>query len=366
MKILICFGTRPEAVKMAPLCAALKRRKLTFKICVTAQHRGMLDQVLNFFDLQPDYDLDLMQEDQSLNTLTSRIFAEIDAVFEDFKPDTVLVQGDTTTATAISMAAYYKRIKVGHIEAGLRTNNKNAPFPEEVNRQMISRIADYHFAPTKVAAENLIKENIPLENILITGNTVVDALEMALTKIAKEPVKGLEVIQEKLDPSKKLILVTGHRRENFGTGLKNVCEALLKLSQDEGVQIIYPVHFNPNVRQPVYGVLGNKPDIFLLDPVSYPVFIWLMKQASIIISDSGGIQEEAPTLKKPVLITRDFTERTEGVKKGFSFLVGTGKEQILDKTREILRNPPDYKNSLNPYGDGQASKRILDFLLTLQ
>lgn len=364
MKILVCFGTRPEAVKMAPICAELDRSNMSYAICVTAQHREMMDQVLEFFDLEPDYDLDLMKEDQSLNKLTSSIFTEIDAVFDDFKPDTVLVQGDTATAAAIAMAAFYRKIKVGHIEAGLRTYNKDAPFPEEVNRQVISRIASYHFAPTKKAASNLIEERIPEETILITGNTVVDALKISLMKVAM-PSYSSEIISDlkkRLNPGNKLLLVTGHRRENFGEGLKNICEALQELANNDAVDIIYPVHLNPNVSIPVYSMLGNRPNIFLIQPVIYPDFIWLMKEADIIISDSGGIQEEAPSLNKPVLVTREFTERTEGVEEGFSFLVGTNKENIVLKTREILSKPRHNANVSNPYGDGKAGEHIISFL----
>jgi UDP-N-acetylglucosamine 2-epimerase (non-hydrolysing) len=363
LKTLVCFGTRPEAVKMAPICAELDRRNASYAICVTAQHREMMDQVLDFFGMEPRYDLDLMRENQSLNKLTSAIFAEIDLVFDDFHPDIVLVQGDTTTAAAIAMAAFYRKIKVGHIEAGLRTYNKDAPFPEEGNRQVISRIANYHFAPTKRAASNLIEEKIPQENIVITGNTVIDALKISLEKLSTSTYSS-EVIRDlksRLNPVHKLILVTGHRRENFGEGLRNICDALLKLANSDNVDVIYPVHLNPNVTNPVYSMLSSHSNIFLIPPVSYPEFVWLMKEADIIISDSGGIQEEAPSLNKPVLVTRESTERMEGVEEGFSFIVGTNKELIVTKTREILRSS-NYTNVPNPYGDGRASKRVLDFL----
>lgn len=366
MRVLVCFGTRPEAVKMAPICKELKKRKISYSICVTAQHRKMLDQVLEFFDLQPDFDLDLMQENQSLNELSSRILINMETVFSDFQPDVVMVQGDTTTAVCIAMAAFYRKIKVAHIEAGLRTYNKSAPYPEEVNRQVISRIADYHFAPTQIAMQNLLDEKIPEDDILITGNTVVDALEIADLKMKTTTSTEIIDFKEKLNPSKKMVLVTGHRRENFGEGLKNVCEALLELAEKENVQIVYPVHLNPNVKQPVFEILDGHPDIFLTEPVSYPVFIWLMKRASIIISDSGGIQEEAPTFKKPVLVTREFTERMEGVKEGFSFLVGANKELILQKARDLLHKPIDFKDSKNPYGDGEAATRIVNFLKKIE
>lgn len=368
MKILVCFGTRPEAVKMAPICRELERRSIPFKICVTAQHRQMLDQVLSFFDLKPDYDLDLMQQRQSLNNLSSNIFSEIDEVFEDFEPDIVMVQGDTTTAFCIAMAAFYRQIKVAHIEAGLRTYNKFAPYPEEVNRQIISRIANYHFAPTQRAAENLLAEKISKESIVVSGNTVIDSLEMAEEKLKKTLFKDSEIqnLKHRLNPKRKLILVTGHRRENFGEGLKNICEALLEIANNGDVDIVYPVHMNPIVRKPVFKLLNDHPGIFLIDPVSYPVFIWLMKKADIIISDSGGVQEEAPSFKKPVVVTREFTERMESVKKGISFLVGTQKEKIVQTVRTLLESPYKYLEMDNPYGDGKAAKNIIDFLVKVE
>lgn len=362
MKFLVCFGTRPEAVKMAPICAQLRQRNLSFKICVTGQHREMLDQVLNFFKLTPDYDLDLMRHDQSLNKLCSRIFSEIDKVFSDFEPDVVLVQGDTTTAFAIGMAAFYRQIKVAHVEAGLRTYNKSFPYPEEANRQIISRIADYHFAPTKEAAQNLRNEKIPEDSIIITGNTVVDALNYAILNLEGFQDQWIEDFEKKLDHSKKMILVTGHRRENFGKGLKNICEALKELTRNEEVQIFYPVHLNPNIKISVTEMLGNEPNVFLTEPVAYPAFIWLMKKAAIIISDSGGVQEEAPSFRTPVVVTREFTERMEGVEAGFSFLVGTNTAAIVQKVRELLNNPPDFESIENPYGDGKAAERIVGFL----
>lgn len=362
MKILVCFGTRPEAVKMAPVCKELEKRGVPYRICVTAQHREMLDQVLEFFELKPDYDLDLMKKEQSLNGLTSQIFLKIDKVFDDYHPDVVMVQGDTTTAFAIGTAAFYRQIKVAHIEAGLRTYNKLAPYPEEINRQIISRIADFHFAPTKKAAQNLKEERVPEDGIIITGNTVVDALELAISKIDGYQEKQIEGVESKLDPSKKMILVTGHRRENFGEGLQNICEALLELSASDEVQIIYPVHLNPNVQKTVREMLGGQANILLPDPVSYPGFIKLMEKASLIISDSGGIQEETPSFKVPVLVTREFTERREGIEAGFSFLVGTDKNSIVLKARELLKASPDYNNRKNPYGDGKAAERIVSFL----
>lgn len=362
MKILICFGTRPEAVKMAPVCFELKKRNIPHAICVTAQHREMLDQVLEFFKLKPDYDLNLMRDRQSLNELSSRIFSEIDIVFNDFQPDLVLVQGDTTTAFCISMAAFNRQIKVAHVEAGLRTYNKSSPYPEEVNRQLITRIADIHFAPTTNAEKHLLNEGLPKERIAITGNTVVDALELAVIEREEGEDPFNTHLEKEIDSSKKLILVTGHRRENFGEGLRNICEALQELARDENVQIVYPVHLNPNVQKPVMEILGSKTNILLPGPISYPKFLKLMKKAKLIISDSGGIQEEAPSFGIPVLITRDYTERMEGVEEGYAFLVGTKTDLIVNKANELLKSPSDNSKKKNPYGDGKASERIVDFL----
>ncbi len=363
MKILVCFGTRPEAIKMSPVIHELKKQKLDFKVCVTAQHREMLDQVLDFFEIMLDYDLDLMQPNQSLNQLSANILNEMDLVFEKEKSGLVLVQGDTTSAALVSLAAFHHRINVGHIEAGLRTYNKAAPFPEEVNRQITARIADWHFAPTARANSNLLKEHIPKCHIYITGNTVVDALQWAIKKMESQPLsEEIKKIKALLNPNKKLILVTGHRRENFGEGLINICEALLELSERRDVELIYPVHLNPNVTGPVQELLGKQKNIHLIAPVSYPTMLWLMQQCSLIISDSGGIQEEAPTFKKPVLVTREVSERMEGVEAGFSFLVGTDKGKILDEAIRILDNPPDFSGIENPYGDGKAAFRIVEFL----
>jgi len=364
LKILVCFGTRPEAIKMAPVIHELKKQKLDFKVCVTAQHREMLDQVLDFFEIKPDYDLGLMRPNQTLNKLSAKILKEIDRVMEKEQPGLVLVQGDTTSAAMVSLAAFHRRIKVGHIEAGLRTYNKAAPFPEEVNRQITARIADFHFAPTTKASANLLKEQIPKEHICTTGNTVVDALEWAIKKMEFEPLsEEIQKIKALLNPNKKLILVTGHRRENFGEGLIHICEALLEFSEREDVELIYPVHLNPNVTGPVKELLSHKKNIHLISPVAYPTMLWLMQQCSFIISDSGGIQEEAPTFKKPVLVTREVSERIEGVEVGFSFLVGTDKDKIVEESIRLLNHPPDFKNTANPYGDGKAAKQIVRFLL---
>lgn len=348
---------------MAPVIHELKKQKLPFKICVTAQHREMLNQVLNFFDIVPDHDLDLMKPNQSLNELSAKILKEIDLVLKKEQPDVVLVQGDTTSAVMVAIAAFNMGIKVGHIEAGLRTYNKAAPFPEEVNRQLTARIADLHFAPTSKSNFNLIQEHIPKGHIHITGNTVVDALHWAIKKIEFEPLSDeIKIIKATLNPNKKLILVTGHRRENFGEGIIHVCEALLKISKSEDVELIYPVHLNPNVTGPVKDLLSQQKNIHLIAPVSYPTMLWLMQSCSLIISDSGGIQEEAPTLKKPVLVTREVSERIEGVEAGFSFLVGTDKDRIVEEAIRLLKNLPDFKNIANPYGDGKAAFKIVEFL----
>jgi UDP-N-acetylglucosamine 2-epimerase (non-hydrolysing) len=362
VKILVCFGTRPEAIKMAPICKELATQYVDFRVCVTAQHREMLDQVLHFFNIQPYYDLDLMREDQSLNGISAGILVSIDKVLEDYQPDLVLVQGDTTTAMAISLSAFHQQVHVGHIEAGLRTYNKNSPYPEEINRQLISRLADFHFAPTEKAVQNLLKEGVKMENILKAGNTVVDALEETSKKVKFTTSEFIEeAFLTRLDQTKKLILVTGHRRENFGTGLKRICEAILELADEENFQIVYPVHLNPNVKTIVEALLENHPSIILTPPMAYPSFVWLMEKADLIISDSGGIQEEAPTFGKKVLITRDHTERNEGIEAGHSFLVGSDKALIISKTKEIL-NEKALKKGTNPYGDGRAAEKIVGFL----
>ena len=366
MRILLCFGTRPEAIKMAPLVLELKKEKLSFKVCVTAQHREMLDQVLDFFEIIPDYDLHLMETGQSLNSLSSRVLEKFDEVLELEKPNLVLVHGDTTTSSMAALAAFHRGIKVGHVEAGLRTYNKNSPFPEEINRQITGRIADFHFAPTESAKENLLKEKIAEENVIITGNTVIDALEWAVEKLENSyKNKELEKVEKFLNSESKTILVTGHRRENFGQGFRNLCEAILKISKMENVKIAWPVHLNPNVKKPVNEILSSQKSIKLMEPVSYPTFVWLMKNCHLIISDSGGIQEEAPTLKKPVLVTRNTSERMEGVEAGFSTLVGTNKGLIIDKAVELLKNLPSFEGKKNPYGDGKASVRILKFIKNL-
>lgn len=364
MKFLLCFGTRPEAIKMAPLYHQFKSAQVDFKTVVTAQHREMLDQVLDFFEILPDYDLDLMKKGQSLNELSSLIISEFDKVLKKEKPDLVLVQGDTSTAMIAALAAFHRGIKVGHVEAGLRTYNKLAPFPEESNRQIISRIADLHFVPTAKAKSNLMQEGICENLLFLTGNTVVDALEWAEEKLKRLKLnEEAESINLKLKTSRKLVLVTGHRRENFGKGLDHICEALLELSDIEGVEIIYPVHMNPNVLGPVKKKMGDRKNIHLIPPVSYPTMLWLMKKSDLIISDSGGIQEEAPTFGKKVLVTRESTERGEGLESGFAILVGTDKNRIKLEAKKVLESPPDFQGMVNPYGDGKAAQKIMHVLL---
>ncbi len=365
--VLIVFGTRPEAIKMAPVVRAFKKSKnFETKVCVTAQHREMLDQVLDFFNIRPDYDLNLMKPDQNLYSLTSDIIVGMKPVLEDFKPNYVLVHGDTTTSTASALAAFYSGAKVGHVEAGLRTYNKLAPFPEELNRQLTGRIADYHFAPTTKSKENLLLENVPEKSIVITGNTVIDALLESVDIVNNiEGNENIDRLKKIIDPVKKLILVTGHRRENHGKGFLNICEALKVIADKDDVQIIYPVHLNPNVQKPVYSILGDNPNIHLINPLPYEAFVWLMDKSYLIITDSGGVQEEAPSLGKPVLVMRDTTERPEAVDAGTVILVGTDKEKIITEAGNLLKDKKRYKQMSelhNPYGDGKAAGRIVSFL----
>lgn len=364
MIILLCFGTRPEAIKMAPLYHKLQKSEVDVKVCVTAQHREMLDQVLDFFEIIPDYDLDLMQPNQTLNELSANIISKIDAVIIDAKPDLVLVHGDTTTSSMVALAAFHLGIRVGHIEAGLRTYNKKAPFPEEINRQLTSRLADIHFTPTAQATQNLLNEGVSITNIVETGNTVIDALLWAIGKIEKTGYKHLEIttLKNSIPTNKKIVLVTGHRRENFGEGFQNLCEALLTISKRDDVVVVYPVHLNPNVKDVVYELLSNAENIKLIRPVSYPAFVWLMQQSFMIITDSGGIQEEAPSLKKPVIVTRTVSERPEGITAGFSKLVGTDAQKIINESHAILDNFKEFENKESPYGKGDASKQIVDYL----
>jgi len=364
MKILLCFGTRPEAIKMAPLYHELQKNNFDIKVCVTAQHREMLDQVLDFFDIVPDYDLNLMQTNQSLNGLSANILFKIDEVFADAKPNLVLVHGDTTTSSMVALAAFNFGIKVGHIEAGLRTYNKHAPFPEEMNRQISSRIADIHFTPTNKATENLLNEGISKINILETGNTVIDALLWTINKIESPGYlrPEIESLKNAIPTDKKIVLVTGHRRENYGDNSRNLCRALLTISERDDVTIVYPVHMNPNVKDVIYEELAGKKNIYLIAPVSYPAFVWLMQQSFLIVTDSGGIQEEAPSLGKPVLVTRTVSERPEGVTAGFSILVGTNQQKISTTICSFLGEFTGFGNSINPYGTGDASQKIAAYL----
>lgn len=369
-KNLIIFGTRPEAIKMAPLIKAFEKQKgFETRICITAQHRQMLDQVLDFFEINPYYDLDLMKPDQNLYALTAEIISGLKTIIEDFKPDYIYVHGDTTTTMAASIASFYGGVKVCHVEAGLRTNDKLSPFPEEINRQITGRIADYHFAPTEQSKKNLLKENVREERILVTGNTVIDALLESSEKVRNIKSEEVSKIEKLLDADKRLILVTGHRRENHGEGFVRICESLKMIAEkNSNVQIIYPVHLNPNVQKPVYELLSQVSNIHLVDPLSYPSFVWLMNKSYIIVTDSGGVQEEAPSLSKPVLVLRDTTERPEAVSAGTVILVGTDKNRITEECQKLLDDENHYKKMAalhNPYGDGNASKRIVNFINNL-
>lgn len=367
-KILIVFGTRPEAIKMAPLVKEFQKNSVLFetKVCVTAQHREMLDQVLEFFEITPDFDLDLMRKDQTLYSLTALIIDSFSKVLEEYAPDYVYVHGDTTTTFAASLSAFYNGVNICHVEAGLRTFNKNSPFPEEINRQLTGKLADYHFAPTQKGKENLLMEGVKEENIIVTGNTIVDALRYSIEKLeTTTTTKEIDNLKSIIDSTKKLVLVTGHRRENFGEGFLNICKALKEIAKNEEVQIVYPVHLNPNVQKPVFELLGDIGNIHLLEPLPYESFVWLMNKCYLIITDSGGIQEEAPSLGKPVLVMRDTTERTELLELGRSILVGSDSEKIHKECVSLLKDEKKYKfissNSLNPYGEGDSSKRIIEF-----
>lgn len=357
-KILIIFGTRPEAIKLAPVINEVKKI-CNVIVCITAQHREMLDQVLRFFSIVPHYDLNIMTRKQTLFDITIKSLKLLDGIVDKIKPDMIIVQGDTTTAFVGALTGYYKKIKVAHIEAGLRSFDKFSPFPEEINRVLISHLADYHFTPTKKAKQNLILENIPSKNIFVVGNTVIDALLIGLKIVNKDEKQFYEFFKF-IDFSKKIILVTGHRRESFGEPFENICYALKEIAEDN-VQIVYPVHLNPVVRKHVYSILRNKKNIHLIEPLEYPHFIWLMNKSYLILTDSGGIQEEAPTLGKPVLVMRNVTERTEGIEEGTSMLVTTDKGKIVESTRMLLSNQKEYNKMAmrkNPYGDGKSAKRI--------
>lgn len=367
-KNLIIFGTRPEAIKMAPLVHEFKKNQIDFetKVCVTAQHREMLDQVLEFFEVEVDYDLNLMRPNQSLHTLTADIVKELKPILEEYDPDYVYVHGDTTTTMVASIAAFYSGIIVCHVEAGLRTFDKYSPFPEEINRVLTSKIANYHFAPTEQAKINLLNENILGEDVLVTGNSVIDALMMSVKKIKEVDDIEISELKKIIKNDKKLILITGHRRENHGQVLVDICEALKEIAiRNSDVQLVYPVHMNPKVRGTVYKILSEIENISLINPLAYPAFVWLMQKSYLIITDSGGIQEEAPSLGKPVLVMRETTERPEAVNAGTVILVGTSKEKIVNKCQLLLENASEYKKMSmlhNPYGDGNACKKIVNFI----
>ncbi|HDG1689388.1 TPA: UDP-N-acetylglucosamine 2-epimerase (non-hydrolyzing) [Kluyvera georgiana] len=366
MKVLTVFGTRPEAIKMAPLVHALaKDPHFEAKVCVTAQHREMLDQVLHLFSIVPDYDLNIMSPGQGLTEITCRILQGLKPVLESFKPDVVLVHGDTTTTAAASLAAFYQRIPVGHVEAGLRTGDLYSPWPEEANRTLTGHLAMYHFAPTENSRQNLLRENLPDKRIFVTGNTVIDALFWVRDRVLNNTALRSDMTQRYpfLNNGKKTILVTGHRRESFGQGFEHICHALAKIAADNpDVQIVYPVHLNPNVSEPVNRILGHIDSVILIEPQDYLPFVWLMNHAWLILTDSGGIQEEAPSLGKPVLVMRETTERPEAIDAGTVRLVGTDSQRIVDEVTRLLRDDEEYQRmsrAHNPYGDGRACERIL-------
>lgn len=368
-KILAVFGTRPEAIKLAPLLKYLQQDgAFDLKVCVTAQHRQMLDQVLALFEIQPDFDLDLMQSEQDLSALSARILSSLRPVFAEYRPNLVLVHGDTTTAFASALSAFYHQIPVAHIEAGLRTHNIHSPFPEEANRRLIAGIAQWHFAPTATAKQNLLNEGIRADRIWVTGNTVIDALSATLQKLAQTPalVKSFAERYPFLDSKKRLILVTVHRRENLGAGLVQICDALSNLAgRHSDLQIVYPVHPNPNVREVVYSRLGNLSNLFLLEPQDYLPFISLMARAELILTDSGGIQEEATALAKKILVLRETSERPEAVEFGTARVIGTDSRRIVENVERLLGEQSGCSISRavqNPYGDGQASARIVEIL----
>jgi len=380
IRVLSIFGTRPEAVKMAPVVQTLAHTPgITSLVCVTAQHRQMLDQVLELFDIRPDIDLNLMQPNQSLSSLTAEIFIHLDPVLTSVNPDWILVQGDTTTVMASSVLAYYHHIRLGHVEAGLRTSDKWQPFPEEINRRLASVVTDLHFAPTEWARQNLLRENIPSSQIVVTGNPVIDALQAvvklpptpAVLDLFKQigiPYRQSELAESPSTGSPRLILVTAHRRENFGQPLVNICSALKELANiyQDDIRIVYPVHLNPNVQEPVHRILGNLPNIILLDPLDYLPMVQLMRHSSLVLTDSGGLQEEAPAFGVPVLVMRTVTERPEGVLAGTVRLVGTDQPVLVTQARRLLDDPQAYAamaQAINPYGDGKAAARIVNAIL---
>lgn len=377
-KIMLVFGTRPEAIKMAPLVKEFQKYPDKFKtvVCVTGQHREMLDQVLRIFEIVPDYDLNIMKQGQDLYDVTSRVLLGMRDVLKEVQPDIVLVHGDTTTSTTAALAAFYQQIPVGHVEAGLRTHNIYSPWPEEMNRQLTGRIATYHFAPTPLSKQNLLAENVKSEQIAVTGNTVIDALYMVVDKIKSDKAldKDLENILlhsgydvNRLSNGKKMVLITGHRRENFGDGFISICKAIQTLTQKyQDVDFVYPMHLNPNVRKPIHAVFGedlsNLSNMFFIEPLEYLSFVYLMEKSTIVLTDSGGIQEEAPGLGKPVLVMRDTTERPEALEAGTVKLVGTDFNKIVNGVSALLENRESYERmskAVNPYGDGKACERIV-------
>lgn len=379
--ILLVFGTRPEAIKMCPLVKEFKRFPELFdtKVCVTGQHREMLDQVLHIFDIQPDYDLNIMKQGQDLYDITSRVLLGMRDILQEVKPDVVLVHGDTTTSTAAALAAFYQQIPVGHVEAGLRTNNIYSPWPEEMNRQITSRIATYNFAPTPLSKSNLLKENIKEDSILVTGNTVIDALHQVVYQIKSNDSMATELSHQllqagydisRLDANRKLVLITGHRRENFGQGFINICTAIRDLANRfPNVDFVYPMHLNPNVRKPIHQVFGEQTNacenVFFIEPLEYLLFVYLMEKSYLVLTDSGGIQEEAPGLGKPVLVMRNTTERPEALDAGTVRLVGTDYDLIVSSVTELLNDTQAYSrmsHAINPYGDGKACGRIVNHL----
>ncbi|WP_193049636.1 non-hydrolyzing UDP-N-acetylglucosamine 2-epimerase [Pseudoalteromonas undina] len=366
IKVLSIFGTRPEAIKMAPLVKALNEADgIDAKVCVTAQHREMLDQVLDLFEIVPEYDLNIMKPGQSLYDVTTNILLGLKPILEEFRPDLVLVHGDTSTTLSASLAAFYQQIPVGHVEAGLRTGNLSSPWPEEGNRKLTGAITKLHFAPTQTSQQNLLNEAVSADDIVITGNTVIDALLQVVDKVKTDSalISTLKAKFPELDETKKLILVTGHRRESFGGGFERICEALVEIATAHpDTQILYPMHLNPNVREPVNRILKNVDNVHLIEPQDYLPFVYLMNQAHIIVTDSGGVQEEAPSLGKPVLVMRDTTERPEAVEAGTVKLVGTDKARIVNEVNNLLTNAEEYQSmsrAHNPYGDGKACERIV-------
>jgi len=367
LKVLLLFGTRPEAIKLAPLAHELKAREgVDCRICVTAQHREMLDQVMDFFDLQADWDLDLMQKGQSLAGLSARILQSLEPVVEEFQPDWAIVQGDTSTCMVSALLAFYHQVRIAHVEAGLRTGDKFSPFPEEINRRITSVLADLHLAPTERNRDALIQEGIPAGDILLSGNTVIDALLLARDRVKRNPPASLATLLADLG-ERRMVLITGHRRESFGDGFEQICNAIRELAlRFPGEAFVYPVHLNPRVQEPVHRLLSDLPNVWLVDPQPYPEFVTLMERSHLLLSDSGGVQEEAPSLGKPVLVMRNHTERQEGVDAGTARLVGNDRERIVSAVVELLENPEAWRSmseAHNPYGDGKACAGIADALL---